>query len=417
MRFLIGILLAVGFCAPAFAAAPSFDNNAWNFVFVPAFGSAPNTNNLTVAELNHSLRFGQLLSLQTAGRQSNIQGMLAFALEQNDLAPLQTIEPFALLTNQAIKSRTVSIGSVSSYGTAKYWIHDILVNQPKGIYVISAPKAVVTDMVKELTGGCGTFKQSGQYIVVSGQAGRLVANVFDDQLSAESIYPLVPLPKSQACSVSKKTIKVNVPPGLKPYQSQTVFFVRHVEAHPSGNFENGNYVCQGQWRALGATNILAKLMDDKKPDSIVSSPPNGLIDCGGTCSYIRPLLTVTPFAIQHGMPVTLAPFDWTDATDLAYWLFDKSSPYTTKAKDKQLILVGWEHGHIVSAVQAIIGKVYNSPNQVKELPPWGFDDYDSVWKLSTDGHGTLTFTNTCEGIPTAQLPSVCPAFFQDPLTQ
>ena len=207
------------------------------------------------------------------------------------------------------------------------------------------------------------------------------------------------------------TISATAPSGLNFYVSQTVHLIRHVEAHPTNSFENGNYVCQGQWRALGANSRLKNLMP-RLPGYVFSSNPHNLIGCGDACSYIRPALTAAPFAIQNGLPLTLATFKWDDPEDLARALFDRDSPYFPHAASDANILVAWEHGNLQSAVKKVFKDVYQNPQAADLLPRWSFSDYDTVWILSTDEKGTLTFTNSCEHIPTASLPSTCPAFWQ-----
>lgn len=410
---LLALLLAIA--APVWARAqPALNANGWTLILVPSFETPENsqtTHNLSITGLNHSLRFSQLLTLITSGLQGQIRQVQAFATAADDLAPLQSIEPFAVIQNLSVNVVTVATGGASTYGSAAYWVQQTLANAPVGIYVIAAPRGTVEDLVHTLTGSTVHLQPPGHYAVVAGPADHLTATAYDDGIVGDPAYPAIPPLPHAACTQPSVTITAKAPPGLKPYQSRTVYFVRHVEAHPTGNFENGNYVCQGQWRALGATRTLLHLMNDRKPDAIISSNPSNLIACTGGCSYIRPLLTVTPFAIQHDLPVTQAPFQWTDATDLAFWLFDKASPYAKDPKDGGLILVGWEHDHIVTAVTDVFQDLYQNPQAAKQLPPWSFTDYDTVWKLSTDDAGTITFTNTCEGIASAKLPAICPAFF------
>lgn len=426
VRRVFGLLLAFLLCLPGpviaadatAPAAPTLNANGWSLVLVPHYQTEPETLNLSVADLNHSLMFGQLAAAFTAGMQSQMRGILALQDQQpsqpTNLGPLQSIEPVALLGGLGVTVVDVTPGGGTGYGTARYWMQNLLANQPPGIYIISASRATIRLLVKSLTGSDIQLDGTGEYAVVSGAtADRLSVQVFKDGIVPSARFPELPLPRPIACPAAQ-TITTKAPPGLQAYRSRTVLFVRHVEAHPSANFENGNYVCQGQWRALGATRILGRLLG-RQPDAIVSTNTAGLISCNGTCSYIRPLLTVTPYAIERSMKVTLAPFDWTDATDLAYWLFDKASPYAgalrSADKDPSLILVGWEHAHIVAAVQAVFAQVYQDPSAAARLPDWSYTDYDTVWKLSTDAQGNLTFASTCEGIPSAQLPDVCPAFF------
>ena len=40
--------------------------------------------------------------------------------------------------------------------------------------------------------------------------------------------------------------------------NETVYMIRHAEAHPMPYFEDGNYIAAGQWRALDLPNALAR---------------------------------------------------------------------------------------------------------------------------------------------------------------
>lgn len=399
------------------AAQPALNANDWNFVLVPSFERPPQneaTNNLSVTGLNHSLRFGQLLKGLTSGKDAQIQQILALtgSADPADMAPLQSIQHFAVLAELAVSVQSVTVGNPSAYNSPAALAADLMGNQPRGTYVVVAPPAVIGELAQAL-GGVGFQMPAGaDYAVLSGNSVPLTVNTYDDGIAPDPAYPAIPLPPAtKNCAVPLVTIKVPVPAGLKPYTSQTVHLVRHVEAHPTATFENGNYVCQGQWRALGANDILSKLMK-RRPDYVFTSNPNGLISCDGTCSYIRPTLTVAPFAIQNGLPLTLAPFQWNDPEDLARALFDRDSPYFSHPASGATILVGWEHGNIEKAVKILFASVYRNPQAAARLPAWSYGDYDTVWTLSTDKDGTLSFTNSCEHIPTASLPSTCPAFWQ-----
>lgn len=108
----------------------------------------------------------------------------------------------------------------------------------------------------------------------------------------------------------------------------------------------------------------------------------------------------------------MARFQWEDATDLAEALFNPRSPYFKHKRSGSVILVGWEHGNIEKAVKYLVKVMYGDPSAAKQVPDWSFHDYDTVWELSTDESGNLTFRNSCERIRTATLPSTCPSFTQ-----
>ncbi|KAF0813691.1 hypothetical protein IGB42_02044 [Andreprevotia sp. IGB-42] len=413
-RFLLLLLCALCCSRLALAGQPALNPNDWNFVLVPSFDSQTGKGNtLSVSGLNHALRFGQLLNSMLAGKQGQVRQVYAFSYTNDDsMVPLQTIEPYALLNNLGVSVQKLSVGDASVYNSPAYFMQQLLGNQPRGTYIMAMPPAMLQQVAGALGNGSISIDGTHQYVVLSGRDQPFATSSYDDQIKDVADYPVVPLPARSACPQSPVTIRAKAPGGWRPYTEQTVYLVRHVEAHPTGNFENGNYVCQGQWRALGANGRLLEIMRNRKPDYVFTSDPSNIIGCSGTCSYIRPSLTVSPFAVQHKLPLTLATFQWSDATDLAQSLFNRESPYFKHPDSGASILVGWEHAHIQKAVQYLLETMYRNPEAAKQLPAWSFEDYDTVWALSTSKDGELTFRNTCEAIPTAALPSTCPAFFQ-----
>jgi len=415
MKFIGFLLIGIGLLVCQITAAqspPPLNANNWNFVLVPAFEHDASSNNLTVTGLNHALRFGQQLNNLLAGKQNQVRQVYALSEDHQDMTPVESIEPYALLNNLGVKTQTLNHGDAASYNSPAYFILQIVANHPAGTYIMALPNDMLQPMVKALGGSSCKLPGVGQYWVASGQSLPFSGAVFDDQIPTQHSYPSIPLPNRSACTQNHVEFTLPAPAGLQPYLARKVYLVRHVEAHPSGNFENGNYVCQGQWRALGANHILLEIMHNTLPDAVLTSNPGNIIDGGAAYSYIRPALTVAPFAIQSRLPLTLAPFQWEDAEDLAQALFNSQSPYLAQLKGDSSILVGWEHDHIQKAVHYLLETMYQNPAAAKALPNWGFDDYDTVWELSTDQTGALKFQNTCEGIATVQLPSTCPAFFE-----
>ncbi|SMC20402.1 hypothetical protein SAMN02745857_00939 [Andreprevotia lacus DSM 23236] len=394
---------------------PPLNANDWNFVLIPQLESQSGKgNNLSVTGLNHALRIGQQLNSLTAGRMNQVQQVYALTMagDANNMATLESIEPYALLNNLGVSVQKLQPGDASAYNSPAWFAQQIVANQPRGTYILSMPADVLQQFVGSLSNSSVDLQGAHQYVVLSGRDQPFALSSYDDQTPDAKEYPLAPLRLRSACPQTPVEIHAKAPKDLRPYTAQSVYLVRHVEAHPSGNFENGNYVCQGQWRALGANARLLEKMRDRKPDYIFTSNPANIIGCSGTCSYIRPSLTVAPFAIQHDLPLTLAEFQWNDAADLAQSLFNRDSPYFRHAASGNSILVGWEHAHIEKAVKYLFTTIYQNPQAASQIPAWSFDDYDTVWELSTSKDGELTFKNTCEGIASASLPSTCPAFFQ-----
>lgn len=418
-RFLMVLLLGVA--SAAFAQQmPPLNANAWNLVFVQSFEASSKTNNLSAQGFNHALLFGQLLNTITAGKAGDVRQLYSFVSKSTpqDMTSLQSIEPYAVLNNRSVSHVVVGSGGVSDYGSSAYVISNLLSNQPRGDYIIAMPAAMINSTIKSL--GYQTASVTGltpgnynQYLVLSIENGKAAVNVYDDDLKPGTHYPKLHLRPSAnySCPESSVTFTVKKPKHSK-YRfntNQTVYFVRHVEAHPNNGFENGNFVCQGEWRAIGVNGILLKKVGGKV-DNIFTTNPEDLIGCTTRCSYIRPSLTISPFAIQNGQPLKLAQFQWNDAPTLAASLFTKNTPYSSKAFNNSVTLVAWEHGNIEKAVHYLIGVIYDDPKAEKQIPAWSFTDYDTIWELKSDGKGDITFSNSCEGIDTNSLPSTCPAF-------
>jgi hypothetical protein len=419
LRFVI--MLSLGVAPAAFAVKmPPLNANAWNLIFVQSFEPSAKTNNLSAQGFNHALLFGQRLNTITAGKHDKVKKILSFATDSNpqDMTALQSIEPYALLNSRSVSHVLAGSGGVADYGSPAYYISNLLNNEPRGDYIIAMPAAMINNTLKSLgvktsANDAITPGNYNQYLVLSIQNGKTALTVYEDGLTPSTQFPYLELKPSTGYSCPEKAASFSVSkPKSSKYRfntNQTIYFVRHVEAHPNKNFENGNYMCKGQWRAIGVTKVLNEKFGGKV-DNIFTTNPNNIIGCTANCSYIRPSLTISPFAIQNAQPLKLAQFQWDDAPTLAASLFTSNTPYSSEAFNNATTLVAWEHGNIQKAVQYLIGAIYESPGSVKKIPAWAFTDYDTIWELKTDNEGNLTFSNSCEGINTDSLPSTCPAF-------
>lgn len=403
---------------PPTAAIPPLDSNAWNLVFVQSFEPNTSSNNLSAQGLNHSLLFAQWLASATSGKANTLRQIYALdpkTAGSNNLSTIESIEPFAVLNNLPVQRQLVS-NQASAYDSVPALVQQILGNQRPGIYVLAMPASLINSSVSSLLKASSptnyiTPGNYNQYLVLTMEHGQLSQQVYADGISAPTQYPDLHLKSQYQCPQNPVTFSAKAPTST-PWlfnQKQKVYFVRHVEAHPTSNFENGNYVCQGAWRALGATKILRHKIKGV-PDQIFTSNPDNLINCAVPCSYIRPTLTITPFAIDNNMPVKLAKFQWNDPASLATALFTQNSTYSDAAFNQSKTLVAWEHGNIVDAVKYLFAQVYQNPAAAKQLPDWSFTDYDSIWHIELDEKGNASFSNSCEGIASSALPTTCPSF-------
>jgi hypothetical protein len=144
-----------------------------------------------------------------------------------------------------------------------------------------------------------------------------------------------------------------------------------------------------------------------------------------TVSYVRPSLTVLPYAIANNLPFYLAAkFSIVDALiadkgvalTTSNFFFTHSVDGTGVNLSGQIILLAWESGHIRPFLNELL-KSYGGKTppqlQVVDPPPdgWPDADYDTIWTVTLDAKGNLTVDNDlCEGIDSAKLPATAPQF-------
>jgi hypothetical protein len=244
---------------------------------------------------------------------------------------------------------------------------------------------------------------------------------YNSNIDPPSGYPILPaggIVKS-AClpTLTNTTFHVQVtggvdgavaPAGINA--NETVYFVRHAEAHPTSWWEDGNYVGPGQWRALDLPyalrgKIQATLVYSIDPAQITPGSQSSVSD---TYSYVRTNTTVLPYAIANNLPYKLAA---------SFSMLAQNPPQlATQASDffftggqfsNQTLLVGWEHDHIPATVNALLSTYHVG----KTVPDWPDDDYDTIWTVKVDGNGNVSVDNSmCEGISSARLPKAPPQF-------
>ncbi|HYB90948.1 MAG TPA: hypothetical protein VEC38_07880 [Candidatus Binataceae bacterium] len=317
-------------------------------------------------------------------------------------------------------------------GNNETLVTDIIKAGVPGFYVFSAPwettKALLTNIndIEDYNLSLPASYQGPNYIyaisVTPSGIPRLIT--YNSHVSPGSKYSALPAPKpkiSTHCTGQEPfTINVTggsggakVPPGINT--NETVYMIRHAEAHPSGYWDDGNYVCAGQWRALDLPNALRGKIS---PDVVYSIDPAQVIQgtesaLGSSYSYVRPTLTAEPYAIANNLPFGLAA---------SFEIFDPDSPerasdffFFTNATgpnfSNQTVLVAWEHDHIPPTVNSLIGDYFAPAASPTSAPDWPGTDYDTIWTVKLDAEGNLTVNNTkCEGIDSAALPATCPQY-------
>jgi hypothetical protein len=254
--------------------------------------------------------------------------------------------------------------------------------------------------------------------ITSTGSARLVT--LDSKLNPPSTYPVLPTPVARASCTQQTYFSatriagingVIVPAGMST--NQTVYLIRHAEAHPTSGFEDGNFVGAGQWRALSLPDFLPNaLRGQASPTRVYAIDPAqsfGLSSSFGV-SYVRPSLTVLPYAIANNLPYYLvASFYIGAATDPGVAKATSDFLFTGGNLSGQTVLLAWEHEHYPPLITYLLQSYGDS----LPVPPlfWPQSDYDTIWTVTLDAQGNLTVNNAlCEGIDSAKLPSTAPQF-------
>jgi hypothetical protein len=203
---------------------------------------------------------------------------------------------------------------------------------------------------------------------------------------------------------------VRIPQGANT--NQTVYLIRHAEAHPTSSFEDGNYVGAGQWRALALPNFLPNALRGQASPTLVYSidPAQSFTDAGLSISYVRPSLTVLPYAIANNLPYNLvSSFYIGSPTDPEVARATSDFFFTGGTLSNQTILLAWEHEHFPPLIEYLL-KSYGGSVAAPALS-WPQTDYDTIWTVTLDAKGNLTVNNAlCEGIDSTSLPKAAPRF-------
>ena len=423
------------------------------------------TANLTSQGLQRSLMLAsylqqQVLGTNTVNRIYALQPMshLQTANATPDMSALLYIEQFAMLNQITLSSGQ---NSASSYGypiNASYKLgslpdgvaapephilcpacQGLVFNDSKGdnaaladalikakvpgFYVFSAPWETISALLSSIntlegyqlalpTSYNGPNAVHAISITPSGAASLIT---YDSALKPPASYPALPPPPlgNTACTVltpSPFTITATgAPAGTNT--NQTLYMIRHAEAHPTSWWESGNYVAAGQWRALALGDTLRGKIAPSQVWSIDPAQviPGASSSFGNTSwSYVRPSLTIAPYAMTNNLPYNLvADFE----------IFAVDSPAKTRdfffktAKfSGTTMLMAWEHDRIPKIIDALLAG-YTSKSQ-SLAPAWPSDDYDSIWTVTLDANGNATISNAkCEGINLGTpLPSTAPTF-------
>ena len=414
----------------------------------------PYTANLTSQGLERSLLTATYLH-QLAGA-TGVNGIyvltpmthLQTASSYPDMAAAETVEQFAALTQVTMSTIYPGYGSpltTTGYplnasppsnscancqgldftdqgGDNEALVSGILAANVSGSYVFSAPWETTSSLlarINQLKGYNLTLPASYQganaiYVLSIAPSGSATLTTYNSNANPSSTYPTLQQVPTGACTqqtpfniaVTGGVAGAQIPAGTNT--NETVYIIRHAEAHPQGSFDDGNYVGAGQWRALALPSVLGGKIHPTQVYAIdPATPIQGSQSASGVSvwSYVRPALTVEPYAIAYNLPFRFAEgFDWSSGPATSNFFFNGGGFSNSS------VLLAWEHGAIPVTVSALISS-YFPQGGAPQAPDWPDNDYDSVWTVTLDGQGNLAVNNSvCEGIPSAALPATAPQF-------
>ncbi|HEX4076735.1 MAG TPA: histidine phosphatase family protein [Candidatus Acidoferrales bacterium] len=425
------------------------------------------TANLTDQGLRRALLMGSFLQDNVLGGH-NVTGIYALepmthpqtANDYPDMVALETIQQFAMLNQITISDggNPPTFTSANSYpifasyapaqtlppnvvaqaspcpgcqgldfddqnGDNETLVNGIVQGDVPGFYVFSAPWETVSALMAKisqqqsynLTLPARYTGPNYVYAISIAPSGSASLVTYQSYLNPTFSYPALPSDSivSASCTGTYHVQVIGGSAGAvipsNTNTNETVYLIRHAEAHPIPAWDDGNYVGPGQWRALDLPNALRGKIHPTQVYSIDPSAggiPNG--DGTALSSYVRPSLTAEPYAIANGLPFNLAASVAVFSEVPPAFATNASKFFFTQGTfSNQTLLVAWEHDHIPPTINALLNSYQVTPN----APTWLDTDYDSMWTVTLDNAGNLTVDNeSCEGINSASLPPTPPQF-------
>ena len=332
----------------------------------------------------------------------------------------------------------------NSGGANDALLSNLVSAKASGFHVFSAPWGTTSAMLTNLNKLFGAslklptaYAGPNQIYAVSiTPSGSASLTTFDANLSPSASAPVLPaaLPQT-ACNAQPHKFSFTLIAG-QPYSqtldgvtttgnvpavlptgistSQTVYMIRHAEAHPVSSFENGNFVAPGQWRALGLADALRGKIS---PDLVMSIDPAQVtpgvpsLTSPIRYAYVRTNMTVLPYAIANNLPYSLVTglsmmdVNFADMQASASVIKLNDVLFTGGAYSGKKVLLAWEHDHLPPTLNELLKRYFpngGAPSMSSDI--WPGTDYDTVWTFKLDAQGNLTADNTlCEGIDSAVL--------------
>ncbi|MGA2902288.1 MAG: hypothetical protein ABSD98_00535 [Candidatus Korobacteraceae bacterium] len=430
----------------------------------------PSTANLTNQGLQRSLLMATFLQQKVLGMENvteiyALEPMTHLQTANNypDMVGLETIQQFAMLNQVTLSSDQyggtplaghsypinasyadvpLPIGVVppqeycsncqgldfrDQEGDNEALLTTIVKKDPPGFYVFSAPWETVSALMANinnlesynLTLPASYISPNYIYAIAITPSGVASLITYNSNLNPPSTYPVLPPPPLISTTCTAQThfsITVTggqkgavIPAGINT--NETLYIIRHADAHPTAYWDDNNYVGAGQWRALDLPNALLGKVNVRQ---VYSNDPAqfgpGSVSASGdsTWSSVAPPLTAVPYAIANHLPYNLVTsFDLSDPK-----VAEKTSTFFFSGGQfsNQTVLLAWSFQFIQPTIAALLTS-YNAAQQAPPSDVWPSTDYDTIWTVKLDAVGNLTVSNgTCEGIKSLP-PSATPPQF------
>src|SRR5580658_9423333 len=171
------------------------------------------------------------------------------------------------------------------------------------------------------------------------------------------------------------------------HAEETIVAIRHAEKPPTSL---GQLTCKGLNRALALPKVLIPRYG--KPDRIYAPDPGTRIGQLGNLnySYVRPLMTIEPIAIQLELPVN-ALIGFKDVGQLRRELVAPENA-------NSVVYLAWEHVYLNQFAKRLL-KAYGKDPAI--VPDWPNDEYDRIYVFrikEVDGRKDLTFSIESQGL-------------------
>lgn len=178
---------------------------------------------------------------------------------------------------------------------------------------------------------------------------------------------------------------------------QTLVFLRHAEKPADGL---GQLNCQGLNRSLALPALLPERFG--APDYVFAANPDRRVEEGPDdeeFNYLRPLLTIAPTAIAHGLPVN-TEFNANDVEEIVDELTERQYRHST-------IYTAWSRGYVSEIMNELLDEVDADENL--SVDRWHREDFDSVYVIRLhwkNGEATASLEAQAQGLNEAK--SECP---------